>query len=411
MIALLSSAFAQDSLNVTRVGQIFAPAGHVAKSGNYAYFINGIFFYKVDVTYPTMPAIVCSVAVSSSFMVGEKILINGNNAYVYGGCLCIFNIGPSTPNLVYQDTLGYLDRWTALALSSNGTLGYVGCGNSGYGTHFKVFSMVIPPSELGSYVTPFEIENLAVNSTNDKTFAACTYWGFRVQNVFYPSNPVEIGFLSTPGPTGDIAFQGIYAYVTEDYAGLRVLDVSNPATPHQVGAVDLPGEAWGISVSGNYAAVACEAEGGLYIVNISTPSNPFVAGFYDTPGYASDVVLAGNYAYVSDDPYFGIYDCSAALAVQSPSELTPPAYFSLTPASPNPFNSSTTLRYTLQTPGSVRLQVYEITGRLVETLVNGWQEEGLHQAVFDGSKFPSGIYLYRLSAGSRAVTGKMALVK
>ncbi len=80
-------------------------------------------------------------------------------------------------------------------------------------------------------------------------------------------------------------------------------------------------------------------------------------------------------------------------------------------ASPNPFNPATTLSYTLPEPAHVMLNVYDASGRLVSTLVNGWREAGVHEITFDGSRLASGIYFYTLTAGDESLAGKLILMK
>jgi hypothetical protein len=65
----------------------------------------------------------------------------------------------------------------------------------------------------------------------------------------------------------------------------------------------------------------------------------------------------------------------------------------------------------IQTRGKVTLSVYDVSGRLVGTLVDGWYEIGVHEAIFDGTGLASGIYIYEMSAGSFNATGKMVLMK
>ncbi len=67
---------------------------------------------------------------------------------------------------------------------------------------------------------------------------------------------------------------------------------------------------------------------------------------------------------------------------------------------PNPFNPSTTIRYGLPSRSHVTLTVFNTLGQQVATLVEGEKEAGFHEAVFDASGLASGVYLYRLQAGS-----------
>lgn len=78
---------------------------------------------------------------------------------------------------------------------------------------------------------------------------------------------------------------------------------------------------------------------------------------------------------------------------------------------PNPFNVSTTISYQLLAPGQVRLQVYNLLGERVATLVDGFQEAGYRSAVWNGEDCPSGIYFYKLTVGDYSKTHKMLLLK
>ncbi len=84
---------------------------------------------------------------------------------------------------------------------------------------------------------------------------------------------------------------------------------------------------------------------------------------------------------------------------------------SLVTASPNPFNPTATIRFELRATSFVSLKIYDTTGRLVSTLVDGWREAGTHEVFFDGTDLASGLYLYNLNAGNQTFTGKMTLLK
>lgn len=90
---------------------------------------------------------------------------------------------------------------------------------------------------------------------------------------------------------------------------------------------------------------------------------------------------------------------------------TVPAEFSLAQNFPNPFNPSTVIQYGLPKGSHVLLDVYNIIGQKVATLVNENQEAGFHQVRFSGTELPSGVYFYRLTAGGFVKTLKMILTK
>ncbi len=85
--------------------------------------------------------------------------------------------------------------------------------------------------------------------------------------------------------------------------------------------------------------------------------------------------------------------------------------FYLEQAYPNPFNPTTTLTYNLPANGHVTLKVYDILGREVATLIDGYQDVGIHSASFDGSSLSSGIYFYRITAPGVNQVKKMILIK
>lgn len=78
---------------------------------------------------------------------------------------------------------------------------------------------------------------------------------------------------------------------------------------------------------------------------------------------------------------------------------------------PNPFNPTTTISFTLPSAGHVRLRIYDIVGRLIHELVDETRGAGPHQASFDGSKLPSGVYVYRLEFMGKALSRKFILAK
>ncbi len=88
-----------------------------------------------------------------------------------------------------------------------------------------------------------------------------------------------------------------------------------------------------------------------------------------------------------------------------------PKQFLLNQNYPNPFNPSTIISYQLPTNGFVTLELFDILGRQVKTLVNERQTAGTHSVTFNASNLSSGVYFYRLTAGSYVQTKKLMLIK
>ncbi|MCH7963780.1 MAG: T9SS type A sorting domain-containing protein [Bacteroidetes bacterium] len=77
----------------------------------------------------------------------------------------------------------------------------------------------------------------------------------------------------------------------------------------------------------------------------------------------------------------------------------------------NPFNPTTTINYKIPELSFVTLKVYDVLGIEIATLVNEDKAVGSYEVEFDGSELTSGIYFYRLQAGSFFETKKMVLMK
>jgi len=91
-------------------------------------------------------------------------------------------------------------------------------------------------------------------------------------------------------------------------------------------------------------------------------------------------------------------------------ELTPHS-FALHPAFPNPFNPTTTIRFSVEETHTSQLRIYDITGRLVETLVNGKMDPGNHELQWHTSQQTSGLYFAELVSGNQQHVQKLILLK
>ncbi|MEX2116562.1 MAG: T9SS type A sorting domain-containing protein [Bacteroidota bacterium] len=78
---------------------------------------------------------------------------------------------------------------------------------------------------------------------------------------------------------------------------------------------------------------------------------------------------------------------------------------------PNPFNPTTTISLTIPSDGHVRLRVYDMLGRVVQQLVDENRAAGAHHVVFEGSRLPSAVYIYRLEFNGTSITKKLILAK
>ncbi len=97
-------------------------------------------------------------------------------------------------------------------------------------------------------------------------------------------------------------------------------------------------------------------------------------------------------------------------------QVAVPTELALAQNYPNPFNPTTTIRFELPAPHRVKIAIFNTTGQLVRTLVDGDHIAGVHQVMWDatnehGLRVPSGIYYYRMNAENFTETKKLLLLK
>jgi len=154
------------------------------------------------------------------------------------------------------------------------------------------------------------------------------------------------------------------------------------------------------------------------------------------PSDVSSVISAGPFEIKADSTLVVAFSLSAGIDLNSiqnsvansrdrynsiltdisDEDLELPTEFSLSQNYPNPFNPSTTIKYSIPNDvrgekQEVRLQVYDILGRKVATLINKQQKTGNYEVKFDASNFTSGVYFYKIQVGSFLNIKKMILLR
>jgi hypothetical protein len=97
--------------------------------------------------------------------------------------------------------------------------------------------------------------------------------------------------------------------------------------------------------------------------------------------------------------------------VGDPTEGGLPRVVSLFQNYPNPFNAATVISYELPNAGQVRLEVFDLLGQKIATLVDSRQEAGYRRVLWNAADYPSGIYFYKLTAAGFSDTNRMILLK
>lgn len=398
-----------DSTNPFEAGRLGSGIwfGAVAFSNNHAFFganPTGLMIYNVS--DPTEPILVWRDSPDIS-LIARDVVINGQYLYIVDesgrdGSLRIADISdPDDPQwlgecniysnpceIIFTDQLLYILSDTR---------------------YLDVYDISDPtsPEMTGRIYNP-ELRYYDFEVIDDLAYLTTTGDGLVVLNIADPMNVREIGRFAPLSQPHGIEILGDYAILVCNRT-FEIVDISNPREMSRVSLFDLPDSGWEIHLSGNYAYIACRSSG-LRVINIADYTNPVEIGFYDTPGHSWDVTVAGDLAFVADGYNFGIYDCSEALG--APEDLTlQPTTCILEPAYPNPFNSSTTIRFNLPSSSQVSLTLTDLTGRRFETLLEDRLTAGRHRLTWDAKDYPAGMYLCRMEVGGFRKTRKVVLVK
>jgi len=196
--------------------------------------------------------------------------------------------------------------------------------------------------------------------------------------------------------------------ITGDF-GIRLSDVEDT---YPIMTVDPNGGCWVVWKSNGIRAVHFDANGGMFRGRWSRDGELV----FEDPNLElveADLDSETNTLYVTaknDSRYFVQLIGEEWLSVRETAE-TIPNEIVLHPPVPNPFNSTTTISYALPTAGLTTVQIFDIKGRLVETLADGYCQTGVHSKVLNASEMASGLYFVKLSMFGRTITEKMALVR
>jgi len=298
----------------------------------------------------------------------------------------------------------------------------------------------------------FAFHALAVRDT--VAFIGAGGVNFRTLSIADPANPRYLGSCEIGGTAVDIALWGTLAFAAAREDGLCVVDVSDPATPILRSKLSLPGSAWSVRVEDTlvfvnaYSKLLCFnasnpdsliqigeystslpvtiahmeddlfyllSFGNLEVVDVSDPTAPVVAASYSN--------LKAGVALAKVDPYLFalgpglvVLEQSVATSVEQPDAAILPRGATLSAIYPNPFNSSTNIRFALPVASTVRLSIHNVLGQQVGMLIEEVLPAGDHSLTWrgrdsDGRSLGSGVYFMVLEANGKRVVQKGLMLK
>ncbi|MEO7358326.1 MAG: choice-of-anchor B family protein [Ignavibacteria bacterium] len=333
---------------------------------------------------------------------------------------------PDSVSLVTTWTKGGLS--TCHAISQSGPYLYLSGNNASFGQGVQIVDVTDPvnPVRRGGnnarYVHDTRVRN--------DTLWACNIFNSRLTliNATDKDNLQEIRTLNSiqQGPhSGAITNDRKYIFITHETDAPGTLDIWNIEDLTNMTYV----KSWqpaGISTSvvhnieiyDSFAYVA-HYTAGIRIINISDPQNPVEAAWYDTRPQDNGSSFLGCWTVykfasgkiIASDVTNGLFVIKATIATSLKGNISEIKSFDLFQNYPNPFNPETQIRYILNENGTVKLSVYDNTGRLVSLVFDGFKSAGSHKLKFNSADLTSGIYFYRLDFNGMVKTLKMVVLK
>jgi len=114
----------------------------------------------------------------------------------------------------------------------------------------------------------------------------------------------------------------------------------------------------------------------------------------------------GGTWWIGGDSFKGVIKYGGVGVESGPVEIS-----TVSPAYPNPANPATTIGYTLAKAGDVTIDIFNVAGQKIDTIVNEFKNAGSHSVVWDGSEFSTGVYFYTVKSGDFSKTMKVTLLK
>ena len=311
------------------------------------------------------------------------------NGFIFGSGLYVTtNDGVNwTKAMVPSSSLSFITKFGTVMFASGVSSFLYRSTDNGYNWS-QVSSGVSGLASSGTALFGIQGSNSVIRSTNN---------GLNWSNVMFNSTLSAIG-----GTTGNI-------YVSSQSNGLQ--RSTNNGISWLLTGFYMPTS---VILADNNNIVT----GGSSNVGVHFSSDYGVNWFPRNDGFGSNLpynvyqfILSNNTLYAVTTPYIWKRPYNEVITGVTKLNNTLPVKYQLYQNYPNPFNPKTKIKFDLVKSSNVKLEIYDINGRHIKTLVNSLLQSGTYETEFDATALPSGIYFYKLITDGFEKTNKMMLIK
>jgi len=304
-----------------------------------------------------------------------------------------------------EASFGYWDWWVIIIDETGQTIEFE---DTIVGNNYDYLTSLELTSDGGYIVGGYSMSGAFFDKTQNSR-GVNDYWAVKLKN------DGSIAWQNTIGGSGEDKMYSIYQTLDGGYllGGSSQSAVSGDKTEANRGDYDywiVKLDQWGNiywqkTIGGNDSDE-------LWSVK-STADGGYILGGYTTSGISGDKT---NESYGGLDIWIIKLNADTPLEVEQSANISKIESFTVLPAYPNPFNPSTNITYGLDEESNVSIAIYDISGKLLTTLLEADQTQGWHSIQWNGTnqfgeKVPAGIYLSKITSGNETKTTKLMLLK
>ncbi len=409
--------------NFINNGTLNSPTGTVIFSGTSAQTIGGTStttFYKLTINNSNGVSLGNSVVVTNTLTLTSGILNTGNNSITFSGNAA--NPIETTNNRIVG-TAVMASRSLGTA-SLNFLNAYLHSGSDvGTITITRVTGSAVT---IGSYSGINSYWNITTTNTSATRDIDYSWLSVYDNNHAFSSNNKAQIYKSTDGGSiwvnvgtpSDVSGSNPRTITITNVLPSMKWTVSSGDAPLPVQLASLTSSITGRNVSLKWSTSQEINNSGFEIERKNNGGDFVKVGFVMGKGTVSTTtnyefsdrnLASGNYSYrlkqIDNNGNFEYFSLNGDVTIGIPTK------FDLSQNYPNPFNPTTKVNFDLPKDGMVSLKVYDMSGREVATMVNGFRTAGFYTIDFNAANLSSGVYFYRISAGEFSAVKKMTLIK
>ncbi|MFB3908823.1 MAG: hypothetical protein ACE15D_10510 [Candidatus Eisenbacteria bacterium] len=358
-----------------------------------AYIADGIFgLHVLDVHDPLHPVVISRLPMVDP---PDNLVVAGDYAFCWDNQTGVDVI--DVADLDHPEPVAHMNV-PASGLALAGDVAYV--VRSAQFTSIDISDPGHPAVLGGCAIPPYAGYDVCTHG--DLAYVANGDAGLVIVDVSDPAHPFRRGTCDLYDRPYNVVTDGSVVYASLSYYKLGVFDVTNPDQPYFVREIVLPGGMGMMRIVGDRLFV--DATPGIRVYDISDPRDPIEVGSTDVIAGRFDI--RGPFLYLVGGGSFVVLGPAAANAEAESASLA-----DLRVVATDPVSAEARIRVHLRRPGNLTVSVFDVAGRLVATLFDGFAEAGEHSLRWTPGSAAAGVYFVRAESQGRSASRMMHRIR